>query len=61
MADYYELLVKEYLEQKGYVVRLNVRFKKEKGGTSDIDVLAFKCNEGKTIVGEVKAARRQVK
>ena len=56
MADYYELLVKEYIEQKGDVVRLNVRFKKEIGGTSDIDVLAFKCDEGKTIVGEVKAA-----
>jgi hypothetical protein len=55
LADYYELLVKEYLEQQGFVVRLNVRFRKKKG-YSDIDVLAFNCNQGTTILGEVKAA-----
>ena len=42
LADYYELLVKEYLETDGFVVRLNVRFKKDKG-ISDIDVLAHEC------------------
>lgn len=54
MADYYELLVKEYLEQQGYVVRLDVKFKKNKGN-SDIDILAVPCKDGKTIVGEVKS------
>ena len=54
MADYYELLVKEYLEQKGFAVRLNVRFLKTIG-YSDIDVLAINPTERAVIVGEVKA------
>lgn len=53
LADYYELLVKEYLEQKGFVVRLNVKFLKNKG-YSDIDVLAINLTQKTTIVGEVK-------
>jgi hypothetical protein len=54
LADYYELLVKEYLEQKGFVVRLNVKFLKNTG-YSDIDVLAVNLTQETTIVGEVKA------
>jgi hypothetical protein len=55
LADYYEQMVKEYLEQKGFTVRLRVRFFKTRG-FSDIDVFAVNISEGKVIVGEVKTA-----
>jgi len=54
LANYYELLVKEYLEKKGYTLRLNVDFLKNKVH-SDIDVLAVNTLLKKVIVGEVKA------
>ena len=55
LADFYEQMVKEYLEQQGFTVRLRVRFFKTRG-YSDIDVLAINLTEGRAIVGEVKAA-----
>lgn len=55
LADFYEQMVKEYLEQQGFAVRLRVRFLKTRG-YSDIDVLATSLTDGKAIVGEVKAA-----
>lgn len=54
MADYYELLVKEFLEREEFIVRLNVKFSKNKGH-SDIDVLAVNSSKS-VMVGEVKDA-----
>jgi hypothetical protein len=56
LADYYELLVKEYLEKKGFMVTLNVKFLKNKR-ESDIDVLAIDPKKDSVIVGEVKDAQ----
>ena len=53
LADFYEKMVKEYLEQQGYTVRLRIRFFKT-GGFSDIDVFAINSVNEKIIVGEVK-------
>ena len=55
LADFYEQMVKEYLEQQGYTAKLRVRFFKTRG-YSDIDVLAINLADGKIIIGEVKAA-----
>ena len=54
LVDYYEKMVKEYLEQQGYAVRLCIRFLKTRG-YSGIDVFAINPIQEKTIVGEVKA------
>lgn len=55
LADYYERLVKEYLELEGFLVKLNTKFSKGKrGGPPDIDVIAINPSNGKIIVGEVK-------
>jgi hypothetical protein len=56
MTDFYESLVKEYLELKGYLVRTRTRFKKNRRW-SDIDVIGVEAKYGKVvhlIVGEVK-------
>lgn len=53
MADYYERLVKEFLELQGYAVRLNIKFLKNKKN-SDIDIIAVNSRNGDVIVGEVK-------
>jgi len=55
LADYYERLVKEYLELEGFLVKLNITFSKGKRGLPpDIDVIAINPSNGKIIVGEVK-------
>jgi len=56
MVNPYEMFVKEFLEQYGFIVAANVRFKKEKGW-SDIDIVAIKIennNQIRALVGEVK-------
>ena len=45
VVDFYEQMVKEYLEQQGFTVRLRVRFFKTRG-YSDIDVFAINLTEG---------------
>ena len=54
----YEKLVREYLEERGWLARSRVKFwqkrnGKKKGGWSDLDIIATK--NGKVIVGQVKA------
>lgn len=56
--NFYEKLVREYLEERGWLVRSRVKFwqrrtDKKKGGWSDIDIIAAKND--KLIVGQVKA------
>jgi len=53
LADYYERLVKEYLELMGFLVRTNTRFKKGRGW-GDIDIIAIDSSRSQIIVGEVK-------
>jgi len=45
LVDFDEQMVKEYLEQQGFTVRLRVRFFKTRG-YSDIDVFAINLTEG---------------
>lgn len=56
--NFYEKLVREYLEERDWLVRSRVKFwqrrnDKKKGGWSDIDIIAVKND--KVIVGQVKA------
>jgi len=60
LADYYEQMVKEFLELQGYTVRLRIRFFKTRG-YSDIDVFAINPVEEKIIVGEVKGVSLGIK
>lgn len=55
--NFYEKLVRKYLEERGWLVRSRVKFwkmrsDKKKGGWSDIDIIAAKND--KVIVGQVK-------
>ena len=57
MPEYYVSLVKEYLELRDFVVRTEIKYKKNRGW-GDIDILAVKIKDNEVIeliVGEVKA------
>jgi hypothetical protein len=57
MADLFEQIVADYLTEKGYLTKLNVKYRKEddKGSDSDIDVLAVHGRDHTVVVGDCKS------